>query len=121
VFSGEWRTASGGVVDVQEPATLERLSQTGLANAADVAAAARTAAQAQPLWAAMPYEVRADVFRKAARLVGEHADTLRSWLVRETGSIPPKADVELKMIAGILNQSAAMPGEPQGLMLPANN
>ena len=66
VFSGEWRTASGGVVDVQEPATLERLSQTGLANAADVAAAAKTAAQAQPLWAAMPYEARADVFRKAA-------------------------------------------------------
>jgi benzaldehyde dehydrogenase (NAD) len=69
----------------------------------------------------MPYEARAEVFRHAARLVREHTDTLRSWLVRETGSIPPKADVELTMIAGILNQCAAMPGEPQGLMLPAPN
>jgi benzaldehyde dehydrogenase (NAD) len=121
VFSGEWRACSGGVIDVQEPATMQRLTRVGLANVDDVRQAAKAAFDAQPSWAAMPYEARAEVFRKAARLVREHADTLRGWLVRETGSIPPKADVELKMIEGILYNSASMPGEPQGLLLPANN
>src|SRR5688500_9292470 len=121
VFSGEWRACSGGVVDVQEPATMQRLTCVGLANLDDVRGAATAAFDAQPAWAALPYEAGAEVFRKAAHLVREHAETLRGWLVRETGSIPPKADVELKMIEGILYNAAAMPGEPQGLLLPANN
>src|SRR6267378_5402911 len=41
------------------------------------------------------------------------------WM-RETGAIRPKADVELKMAAGILNASANMPTEAQGLLLPSN-
>ena len=120
VFSGGWRQSSGGVIDIQEPATQKKLTSTGLADAKDVAAASKAACAAQPAWAEMPYEARAEVFRKAVRLLREHADTLRPWMIRETGSIPPKVDVELKMVEGILNQAAAMVTEPQGLLLPSN-
>jgi benzaldehyde dehydrogenase (NAD) len=43
---------------------------------------------------------------------------LRTWMVRETGSIPGKIDTELAMARGILTNAAAMLGEPQGLVLP---
>ncbi len=119
VFTGAWQRSSGGTLDVREPATGEVLTRVGLANRADVAASARQAAEAQPAWAALPYETRAEVFRVAARLVRLHGDEIRQWMVRETGSIPPKIDVELKMAEGILNQAAAMVTEAQGLVLPS--
>jgi benzaldehyde dehydrogenase (NAD) len=68
----------------------------------------------------MPYEDRARIFRKAATLIESNMDGLASWITRETGAIRPKADVELKMAVGILNASASMPTEPQGLLLPSN-
>jgi benzaldehyde dehydrogenase (NAD) len=119
LFTGTWQRSSGGVVDVQEPATQTVLTRVALADAADVALAAKQAAAAQVTWAEKPYQERAEIFREAARLVRAHADEIRDWMVRETGSIPPKIDVELRMAEGILHQSAALITEPQGLMLPA--
>jgi len=46
-------------------------------------------------------------------------DELATWIMRETGAIRPKADVELKMAAGILNASANMPTEAQDWCCPA--
>jgi benzaldehyde dehydrogenase (NAD) len=119
LFCGSWQRAAGGTIDVQEPATQSALTRVALANAADVAESARVAAAAQPAWAEKPYQERAAIFREAARLVRVHADEIKMWMVRETGSIPPKIDVELNMAEGILYQAAAMIGEPQGLVLPA--
>ena len=119
VFTGAWRPSSGGAFDVCEPATGKALSRVGVADARDIASAAKAAFEAQPAWAAMPYEQRATVFRRAAQLVHDNADDIRQWAMRETGSIPPKVDVELHMIEGILQQSAAMITEPQGLVLPS--
>ncbi len=119
LFTGTWQRSAGGVVEVQEPATESALTRVAVANAADVAASASAAAAAQPAWAEKPYQERAEIFREAARLVRAHGDEIRTWMVRETGSIPPKIDVELKMAEGILYQSASMITEPQGLVLPA--
>ncbi len=119
VFGGAWVSARGGVVDVREPASGDVLTRVGLASPADVAEAAARAAEAQPGWASMAPQERAQIFRDAAALVTTHGDDIKHWMVRETGSIPPKVDVELKMAVGILNQSAAMLGEPQGLVLPS--
>jgi hypothetical protein len=120
VFSGGWRTSVGGSQAVVEPATRTGLSEIGLATPLDLADAAALAATAQPQWAAMPYEERGAIFRKAARLFEEHAEEVVDWIVRETGSIAPKAEVEVRAAAGILNLSAAMITEPQGLVLPSN-
>src|SRR5688500_20215588 len=99
VFTGSWRPSSGGAADVMEPATGERLSRVGLANASDVTAAARAAREAQPAWADMHYNERAEIFRKAARLLRELADEIRPWFILEQGSIPPKYDSERKPVA----------------------
>src|SRR5262245_20406682 len=120
VFSSGWRKATAGTRAVQEPATGTGLSEVGLADARDVTAAAAAALKAQEQWVSMPYDERASIFRKAARLFEEHAEELVDWIVRETGSIAPKADVEVKAAIGILNLSAGMPTEPQGLVLPSN-
>src|SRR5271157_3705640 len=105
-----WRgnAMAGGTADVLEKATGKRLTTVGVAGAADVAASAQVAFEAQATWAAMPYETRANVFRKAARIVEENAAEFSDWIVRETGAVGPKADVELHMAVGILHQSAAM-------------
>jgi benzaldehyde dehydrogenase (NAD) len=119
-FTGSWTATAGGTVNVLEKATGKTLSTVGLAVASDVAASAKAASTAQEKWAAMPYETRANVFRKAARVIEENNAELVDWIIRETGAIAAKADVELHMAVGILHQSAAMLTEPQGIVLPSN-
>lgn len=119
LFVGTWTRSAGGSIDVDEPATQATLTRVAVANAADVTASALAAASAQAAWAARPYQERAEIFREAARLVRAHGDDIRHWMVRETGSIPPKIDVELKMAEGILYEAAALITQPQGLVLPA--
>ncbi|HKP78131.1 MAG TPA: benzaldehyde dehydrogenase, partial [Phenylobacterium sp.] len=41
------------------------------------------------------------------------------WIMRETGSVQPKAAVELDHAAGFVRQAASMATEPQGLLLPS--
>jgi benzaldehyde dehydrogenase (NAD) len=119
VFSGRWQVAKGGTRQVIEPATGKVLTEVGFANAEDVRDAARTAAAAQVEWAATPADQRAAVIRRAAQLLEEHADAVRTWIVRETGSVPPKADFELHMVAGILLEAAALATQPSGQILPS--
>src|SRR4051794_38424139 len=113
LFSGGWRRPAGGTSVVREPATGAALSEIGLAVAADVPVATASATAAQTKWIEVPYETRAAVFRKAAMLFEQHAEELVDWIVRETGSIAPKADVELRAAVGILNLAAGMLTEPQ--------
>jgi benzaldehyde dehydrogenase (NAD) len=119
-FTGSWKATAGGTADVIEKATGKRLTSVGLAVAKDVAVSARAATDAQEEWAATPYETRAAIFRKAARIIEENGAEFADWIIRETGAVGPKADVELHMAAGILYQSSAMPTEPQGIVLPSN-
>lgn len=117
-FSDNWRTASS-VADVTDKAAGTAMSRIGLATPADVAKAAESARNAQPAWHAIPAQQRAQLLRKAASLVEEHTNEITPWLIRETGSIRPKVDFELKMTAGILNNSANMLNESQTLTLPS--
>ena len=115
-----WTQGGGDLFEVTDKASGDSLSQLCSATTDDVIKASGIARTTQADWYATPYEERAAIFRKASALIEEHSDELASWLMRETGCIRPKADVELKMAAGILNASAAMLGEPNGLMLPTN-
>ncbi|MER5654142.1 benzaldehyde dehydrogenase [Streptomyces sp. NPDC002131] len=116
-----WQTRplSGGEHPVTEPATGERLGAVTLAAADDVAAAARAAHAARTEWAAAPHFVRAAVLRKAGDLFAEHADELRDWIVRESGSIPGKADFELHVAAQECYEAAALASRPTGQVLPS--
>lgn len=119
IFSAGWREAHGGTADVIEPATGQPLDRIGVADAEDVDAAARSAAQAQPGWAATPFDQRAAVLRQAALLLKERAAEFQYWNVREAGSIGPKADWEHHATCEQLLMCAALPMQPTGLIFPS--
>jgi len=119
VFSGRWLMAKGGSREVIEPATGNVLTEVGIADAEDVRDAAQAAKAAQVEWANSPAEQRAAVLRRAAQLLEAQSDTLRPWIMRETGGIAPKADKELHFATEILIEAAAIATQPPGVMLPS--
>jgi len=119
VFSGRWMMAKGGSREVIEPATGNVLTEVGIADADDVREAAQAARAAQVEWANTPADQRAAVLRRAAQLLEAQSDTLRPWIMRETGGIAPKADKELHFATEILIEAAAIATQPPGVMLPS--
>jgi benzaldehyde dehydrogenase (NAD) len=109
---------SGGAYDVVEPATGAPLGTVTLASPDDVGAAAEAADAAWRDWSRAPHFVRAAVLRRAGDLFAAHADELREWLVRESGSIPGKAGFELHVAAQECYEAAALASRPTGQTLP---
>jgi benzaldehyde dehydrogenase (NAD) len=114
-----WIPAGNGESLVVEPATGETLGTIGAASESDVLKAATDAADAQRDWGARSYEDRARVLRTAGRLWEEHAAEIEGWLVREAGSIPPKAALETHVAAQECYEAAALPSLPHGDVLPS--
>jgi benzaldehyde dehydrogenase (NAD) len=117
LYSSGWRIGSGGPGPVMEPATGIRLGQLGLADETDVAGAGAAASVAQREWAARPYEERAAVLRRAGTLWQDHATDIHEWLIREAGSIPPKAAVETGIASQECFEAAAAAALPYGQLL----
>ncbi|MGW1799546.1 benzaldehyde dehydrogenase [Streptomyces sp. NPDC001984] len=113
------RALSGPEYTVTEPATGDTLGAVTLATPEDVHTAARDARTAQREWARAPHFVRAAVLRRAGDLFTAHGDELREWLVRESGSIPGKADFELHVAAQECYEAAALASRPAGQVLPS--
>jgi benzaldehyde dehydrogenase (NAD) len=120
VFAGEWITPEGGERTVREVATGAELGRIGLAGPGDVSRAGATAAAAQRQWAARPYFERAAVLRRAAQLWAEHADEVRGWIVRESGSVAPKADFELNYATQECYEAAALTSRATGEVIPSD-
>ncbi|MEU6297325.1 aldehyde dehydrogenase family protein [Streptomyces erythrochromogenes] len=112
-------TLTGGAAPVVEPATGRTLATLDRAAPADVAEAAVRARAAQRDWARTTHPQRAAVLRRAGDLFTAHADELRQWLVRESGSIPGKADFELHVAAQECYEAAALASRPTGQVLPS--
>ncbi|TRZ66143.1 MAG: aldehyde dehydrogenase family protein, partial [Rhodocyclaceae bacterium] len=119
LFLSGWNAADK-TRDVIAPGSGEKLTRVGIATPKDVAEATQRAKAAQRGWVALPYEERATIFRKAADIVHRETELMTSWIVRETGGIPPKAGVELHMAHGILLEAASLLTQPSGLLLPSN-
>jgi benzaldehyde dehydrogenase (NAD) len=117
LFVDGWEPGGGGELPVIEPATGERLGALSRGTADDVARAARRAAEAQRGWAATPYQERASILRKAGDLFTEHAEEIQGWIVRETGAIPPKAQLETWFAASTCYESAGLVSLPYGQLL----
>jgi len=120
LFLGSWQTGDGGQVDVKEPATNEVISQLKSATAADVGKAAIIAKEAQKRWLAVPFDQKAEIFRRAAALLKERADEINHWNTRECGSIGPKADWELQATYEQAQMAAALPMQPSGEIFPSS-
>lgn len=109
--------ARGGQVDVTDKATGEILFKAGLASIEDVDAAVNVTRTAQQAWAARSPVERGDVLREFARLCHVHQEEAGRWIVRETGSIPPKAPFEVLTSARDALASASMTDQPEGYIL----
>jgi aldehyde dehydrogenase (NAD+) len=70
---GQWKKAKGESFDTTAPASGEVLARIAQANAADVDAAVKAAAKAQPAWAALPGHARARYLYALARLIQRHS------------------------------------------------
>src|SRR5690606_35939332 len=86
-LAGTWRL--GGSDRVQQdtnPYNGDTLAEIRLANQQDVNDAYQAAAQAQREWAARLPGERADILRRAIRIIDARADEIRGWIIRESGS-----------------------------------
>ena len=117
IFLSGWRPGGAESAPVLEPATGSKLARSGRATVADVAEASRAARDAQRDWATLPFNQRAAILRKAGELFVEHAQELAQWLIRESGSIGPKADLELHIAAEECFEAAALASHPTGEIL----
>lgn len=120
IHSGGWRVGGGGVSTVIEPATGQPLGLIGVASTADVARAASAAAAAQHDWAKRPPHERSAVLRRAGLLFEERAAEIENWIVRETGAIPPKAQLETRIAAQECFEASALPSFPHGDVIPSD-
>jgi benzaldehyde dehydrogenase (NAD) len=119
IFDGQWVAARGGALDVIEPATGQVLTRVGLANASDVATAAKSAALAQPSWAATPVRERAEVFHAAAAYLQRNLAELALFIGRETGGTLLKGQHEVREAIAQLKMAAGMILQPEGVVLPS--
>lgn len=118
IFSGGWIPGAGGEYDAIEPATGGTLARVGAAAPEDVAKAAATAREAQREWAAQPYDQRARVLRRAARLFEDHGDEIDEWLVRESGATRAFAQFQTRAVAAEeCHEAAALAAHPYGELL----
>lgn len=120
LFNGEWITAAGGEYTVVEPATGEPLGAVGRASVEDVHRAAVQAATAQKDWARATPMQRAAILRRAGQLWEHHAADIQQWLVREAGSIAPKAGFEIHVAANECYEAAGIATQPYGRLLPSD-
>ncbi|MEE2047651.1 aldehyde dehydrogenase family protein, partial [Nocardiopsis tropica] len=97
-IGGEWRHGSSGEVhhDV-DPYDDTVLAAVRLAAAGDVDRAYRAAERAWPVWAATPAYERAEVFRRALRILDARRAEVAEWLVREAGAVRDRAEFEIDL------------------------
>ncbi|MEU4341540.1 benzaldehyde dehydrogenase [Nocardia sp. NPDC023852] len=117
ILLDDWVRGRGGSAPVIEPATGSTLGRIGQATAEDVRTAAETAVRAQRDWAERPYQERAAILRRAGNLCQRHADEISQWLIRESGSVPAKAELEIALAAQECYEAAALAAAPYGEVL----
>jgi benzaldehyde dehydrogenase (NAD) len=119
---GEFRPPIGGATaPVLDKARGEPIAHAGVAAVADLDAAVAAATAAQPQWAAASYEERAGVLRRAAAALEKRADEIVDLIVRETGSIPGKAQYEIHASGNELHEAAALTSHATGEILPSGS
>jgi benzaldehyde dehydrogenase (NAD) len=117
IFLDGWRSGGDGDAPVLEPATGSELGRTGRASIADVAKASEIATDAQREWAALAFNQRAAILRRAGQLFSDHEAELSEWIVRESGGIGPKAGLEVHIAAEECFEAASLASHPTGQIL----
>jgi benzaldehyde dehydrogenase (NAD) len=115
-FSDGWQPGvSQG--PVTEKATGNQLETVGLADGSAVERAVDVAAAAQPGWAALGYDTRAAVLRRAGLLFEQHADEAAEWTARESGAPLAMAHRAQAVAAQECFEAAGLASAPYGELL----
>lgn len=120
-LGGQWRGGgSGRISEDRDPYTDEILIRIPLAIEQDLDEAYRSAAEAQPKWAAMLPGERATILRRAAAIMEARREEIVTWLIKESGSARLKANVEWGSAHAIMLEAASAPYRVQGRILPSD-
>jgi benzaldehyde dehydrogenase (NAD) len=118
IFSGRWVDAPA-TVEVIEPATGRMLGRAGVGDPATVASVCASARAAQAEWAETPPEERAAIVERAADLLADHQPELERWIIRESGSTQPKAEIEIRQSIAHLRAAARLARQTRDEQLPS--
>jgi aldehyde dehydrogenase (NAD+) len=114
-LDGEWVEAGDrDTIEVENPATRERVAEVPAGTEEDVDRAYEAAAEAQEEWAALPPQKRTQVVEAAVDLLDEHRDDILESLAIEAGSANAKGFAEWQTARGITQQAAGFPFEMAG-------
>jgi len=117
---GSWRGASGGAIDVLNPADERHLASVPSATPAEAHAALEAARTAQPGWERTPSVVRGTHLRALADLVARHRQQLAALLVAEVGKPVEQAMGEVGFAEGLLRYNAEWDRRLEGEILPGD-
>jgi benzaldehyde dehydrogenase (NAD) len=120
LFYGSW-VASRSIIKVREPATGEVLGEVGESQPEDVPLVVKRARDAQSAWAAQTAEQRAALFRRTAAVLDANRKELADLIIRETGGLRAKAEMEVQNSIEELLHSAAILILPEGHILPSRH
>ena len=85
LIANKWQPGDLGQFEIINPATEEVVGLAPEASVEQAQAAARAARAALPAWSATPPEERAELLRRAARALGQRAESLLPLVIAETG------------------------------------
>ncbi|SHH27080.1 aldehyde dehydrogenase family protein [Geodermatophilus nigrescens] len=120
-IAGTWREGrSEKTAADTDPYTGETLTEIRLATADDLDEAYAAAREAQREWAARLPSDRADVLRRAARIMEDREDEIVDWHVRESGAAAPAAQFEYAITLRDFHEASSYPYRVEGRILPAD-
>ncbi|MCQ4346823.1 succinylglutamate-semialdehyde dehydrogenase [Pseudomonas stutzeri] len=99
-LDGRWLAGEGEALESRDPCDRQLLWQGRAASAVQVAAAARAARRAFPVWAARPLAERIEVLERFAAVLQVRSDELARLIGRETGKPLWEAATEVASMIG---------------------
>ncbi|MGX5734226.1 CoA-acylating methylmalonate-semialdehyde dehydrogenase [Bosea thiooxidans] len=105
---------SGRTSDIFQPMDGSVIGKVALASAAELDAAVKNAAEAQPKWAAVNPQRRARVLMKFLDLIAQNNDELAELLAREHGKTIPDAKGDIQRGVEVVEYSLGVPGLMKG-------
>ncbi len=119
-IAGRWRPGRAGVRDDINPYNGEVIAHITQADRSDLDDAYKSAAAAQPAWAALPPAERSAVMHRAASVLDAHRDEIIDWLIREAGSTRIKASLEWQSVRSVVLEAATLPYFDEAGMPPSD-
>jgi succinate-semialdehyde dehydrogenase / glutarate-semialdehyde dehydrogenase len=98
-IGGEWRDATGGTLEVEDPATGEALCEVADATPEDAKAALDAAVAKQAEWAQVPAIERGEILRRAFDKLVERTDELGLLMTLEMGKPLAESKAEIAYAA----------------------